>query len=247
MKLAINRNGAFYLYSHVVIIWFLLFVTPIYVKAQSGIKIGTTTSNFYYVDGIPVPYKGYDVDLRPYLGYDIELVQLNPQKPLFSYYVNVYRMFSLTNRLGFLPELSFSQKGANFSISDYEEIIYKVKINYIEFPLSFSFQYLQKDRVFSDVYLGGYGAYRINAYKKVAFHNTEADRIKINTVSHFDWGMHLGIDFKYQINNKYFLVDLRLFLGLANVFETPENWTNIYFESHKTKITGINLSLGYEI
>jgi hypothetical protein len=212
------------------------------VNAQLGIKIGTTASSFYYTDINPVPYKGFDIDLRPYLGFDIELVQTGDQKPLFSPYVSVFYTFNLTKRLGLRPELGFTQKGVNFSQFDYERIIYKVKISYIEIPLSVTYQILQKENSISELYFGGYAAYRINAIKKVASNNSSIKKIKVNSVSNFDTGLHLGVNYKH----KFFLIDFRFFMGLNNIFEKPENWTNIYFSTQKTKITGINISVGYE-
>ncbi len=229
------------------IYFFIAFFSPVIANAQYGIKIGTTVSSFYYPGSTPTPYNGFDIDLRPYLGYDVELVQTNPQKPLFSPFVSVFRRFSLTNRLGIQPELSFSQKGLDYSSSAYENVIYKVKINYLEIPVSFSYEYLQKEKALSHFYLGGYCAYRINAYKKVAFHNTSIQKTKLTSVTNYDLGVHFGVDYKYQIKNHFFLVDIRLFLGLNDLFMEPKDWTSIYFESHKTKITGINLSVGYEI
>ncbi len=215
--------------------------------AQYGVKMGTTLSNFYYPGGSPVPYKGYDIDLRPYLGYDVELVQLNPQKPLFSTYISVYRKFNLTDRIGLQPALAFTQKGVNFSLSTYEEITYKVKINYAEIPISFSYQFVQKEKILSEVYLGGFIAYRINAHKKVATHNKAVEKIKVNTVNDFDGGVHLGGNAKYQVKNHFLVLDLSLFAGLKDIFTAPDNWTDIYTETHKTKITGLYLSIGYEL
>jgi hypothetical protein len=95
-----------------------------------------------------MPYDEYDVDLRP-LGYDAGLTQTNPQKPLISPYISVYRRFDLAQRWALQPELSLSQKGVDFSYSIYEDIIYKIKISYLEIPLSFSYQYLQKENLLS--------------------------------------------------------------------------------------------------
>ena len=72
-------------------------------------------------------------------------------------------------------------------------------------------------------------------------------RSQVLIVKNLDYGVHVGVVFKYKINNHYLLFDMRLFLGLNDIFFNPKNWTNIYYSSHKTKITGINLSIGYEI
>ena len=237
-----------YLKIHrILVCLFILLAFPSVVSAQYGLKIGTTLSSFYYPGGSPVPYKGSDVDLRPYLGYDVELVQLNPQQPLFSTYISVYRRFKLTDKIGLQSALAFTQKGVNFGQSDYEETTYKVRISYLELPLSCSYQFIQKAKVFSDVYLGGYVAYQIDAHKEVAAHQQAVEKIQVNTLNDFDLGLHLGVNTKYQIKHHHLLLDLRYFVGLKDIFTTPDNWTTIYSETHKTRITGLNLSIGYEL
>lgn len=247
MKLISNIKKKTYIKRKVLVFsFFIALFFPVMVNAQIGIKVGSTLSSFYFAGSSPLPYNGYDVDLRPYLGYDVEIVQTNPQKPLLSPYISVFRRFKLTNRLGFQPELSFSQKGVDFSYSKYENIIYKVKINYLEIPFSLSYQYLRKEKILSHFYIGGYSAYKINAIKKVASHNTAIEITKLNSVKDLDFGVHAGIDLKYRINNHYLLFDMRLFLGLNDILFIPKNWTNIYYDSQKTKITGINIAIGYE-
>ena len=221
--------------------------SPSLLKAQYGIKGGVTASTFYFPGNLPIPYDGYDIDLRPYLGYDAGLVQTNPQKPLLSPHIYVLRRSALSNRWGFQSELGFSQRGVDFSYSKYENIIYKVKISYLEIPLSLSYQYLQKEKLSSHFYFGGYGGYKINGIKKVAFYNKKAYKTKLNSVNNFDFGIHLGTDFRYRINEHFLLFDIRLFLGITDIFTIPEGWTKIYYDSHQTKYTGINVSMGYEL
>ena len=214
--------------------------------AQYGIKLGTTLSSFYYPGDVPTPYKGFDIDLRPYLGYDVELIQLNPQKPLISPIISIYRRFNLSKRIGLQSEILFTQKGVDFSQADYEKIVYKVKINYLDIALSPNYQFIQKEKISGYLYLGGYGSFRLRAQKMVSTHSEEFEKTTIHTVNNFDWGLHFGNDYRYRINNRFLVFDLRLFLGMRNIFTTPEDWTDIYLETHKTKITGFNLSIGYE-
>ena len=236
-------------YQRFVLLIYLSIVFPLspQVKAQVGFKMGVTTSTFYYPGNSPTPYDGYEIDLRPYLGYDVGLVQTNPQKPLTSLYISVFKRIELSERIGFQPEISFSQKGVDFSNSKYESIIYKVKINYLDIPLSLSYQYLQKEKTVSNCYIGGFTSFRINSIKKTTSHNSPTQKKSFNAVKNFDFGVHAGVDLKYRLKNHFLLFDIRFFLGLNDVLFIPEGWTNIYYESHKTKITGINLSIGYEI
>ena len=219
---------------------------PKKISAQYGIKIGTSVSNFYYTGSSPVPYNDYDNDLSPFLGYDIKLVQAEPQNPLLSYYVSIYRSFHLTKKIGLRPELGFTEKGVNFSQNEYERIIYKVKIRYLEIPLSAFCLLRQTEKNGWEIYSGGYCALKLNAIKHVSTQTSGEIRQKVNSVKLFDGGLHLGANFKHRLYNDLLFVDLRIFIGFCNIFESPENWTSIYFETPKTKITGLNLSVGYE-
>lgn len=213
---------------------------------QYGFRTGTTVSSFYYPGSSPVPYQDYDVDLRPFLGYDVELVQTGPQKPLISNCTGVFYNFNLVHRLGLRPELNFTQKGVNFSRFDYEKIIYKVRISYLELPVSLTYKFIQKANSLAELYFGGYGAYSIRATKITAFTDTSPGRIKITSVRDFEAGLHTGFTYKYGVLDGFILFDLRLFLGLTDIFELPDGWTNMYFDNHKTRITGLHFSAGYE-
>ncbi|MCF8405545.1 MAG: PorT family protein [Bacteroidales bacterium] len=224
----------------------ILYLFPKTTEGQIGLKSGTTFSSFSYSDETINPNLGYDIDLRPYLGYDIEWVQLGDQKPVFGPFIGVYYNYPFAKRLSLRPELSFTQKGVNFSQRDYERIIYTVKISYLEIPLSVGCQYIEKEKFISELYLGGYGAIKINAVKKVASHNSEVEKTQLKSVENFETGLHLGLNFKYKIFEKFILLDVRFFNGLSNIFYMPEDQVKLYYTTPKTKNTGLNLTLGYE-
>ncbi|OQX75432.1 MAG: hypothetical protein B6D64_11615 [Bacteroidetes bacterium 4484_276] len=231
--------------AHLTCIFFLCAVHQT-TEAQIGVRIGTTISSFNYSDTKPNPNIGYDIDLRPYTGYDIEWVQLGGQKPVFSPYISVYYNFQISNRFGLRPELSFTQKGVSFNQHEYERIIYKLKISYFEIPFSVAYKFIKKEKFVSELYLGGYGTFKINAIKKVANHNSEIKKTQIENVNNFEAGIHFGVNFKHQIFDKFFLFDIRIFQGLSNIFHTPENQPKLYHSTPDTKITGVNLTVGYE-
>jgi hypothetical protein len=235
----INQIGFVFLIS---ISFFISFSASI--SAQIGIKVGTTASTFYYSDHLN-PKIEYDVDLRPVLGYDIEFVQLGSQKPIISPFLGVYYQFKLSPKLSIQPELCFHQKGVNFNQFEFERIIYQVRISYLEMPLSIACHINQNEKMASDLYFGGYGAIKMNAIKKVATHNEPVEKKKINSVNTFVGGIHIGVNYKRKLFEKFFLIDFRVFLGLSDLFEMPETWTNTYFDLQKTKTAGIHLTLGY--
>ena len=224
----------------------LLLFFPDSARAQFGIRLGTTISNFYYTDKTMDPDISYEIDLRPYLGYDIEWAQLGEQKPVYAPFIGIYYNYPLSKRFDLRPELAFTQKGVSFSRFDYERVIYTVKINYLEIPISFAYKFICREKFISELYLGGYGAFKINATKKVAIHHAPVEKTKIKDVKSFDAGIHLGLTFKYKIAEDFVLLDLRTFQGLCNIFSMPGDQPELYHSTQKTKIMGFNITLGYE-
>ena len=214
--------------------------------AQIGIKAGITVSNFYYTDRNMDPYLDFDIDLRPYLGYDVEWVQLGDQKPVNSPYFGAYYNYKFSKKFSFRPELFFTQKGVNLNQFDYERVIYRVKISYLELPLSIGYQFISKEKFTTEFYLGGYGAYALNAYKKTAAHDAEVEKKQIKNVREFEAGMHLGFHLRFKVSEKFIPLDIRYFIGLTDLFEMPDDQAKIYHSAQKTKNTGFNLTVGYE-
>ncbi len=239
INLSLNQNK-------ILLILFFLGVIQKAVHGQIGLKIGITASGLYYPAGPPIPYKDYDVDLRPYVGYDIELVQAKPQKPLLSPYVSVYYHLQMTEKFSFRPEINFTQRGVDFSQSDFEKIIYKIKINYLDIPVSLQYRFINKEHTQAHVYMGAYGAYQLSTRKMVGVQQKTPNRIPLNSVKDIAGGVLVGMDYLFNIKNEIILLDLRFFLGLTDILEEPENQPKLYFETHKTKVTGLNLSVGYE-
>lgn len=218
---------------------------PETVNAQFGIKTGMTVSTIYYT-GKPLPYDGYDIDLRPFLGYDVELVQIRAQSALFAPFISIYRTFRFSSRIGIRPELGFTQKGVRFHQDDYEGILYILKISYLELPLSVTYQYLRKPNSTGDIFFGGFGAYCLGAVKKVSSQEVSYTR-KIVSVKSFEGGIHAGFSYKRKVCSHFLCFEARVFLGLSDIFTIPKDWTDIYYETQKTKITGFNFSIGYEM
>lgn len=223
-----------------------LFPLPESAVAQLGVKLGTTASNFYYTEKGNNPDIGYEIDLRPYLGYDVGWVQLGDQKAVVAPFVGLYYQLRLNNRFVIRPEVSFTQKGVSFSQFDYERVIYQVKISYLEIPLSVACQFIKKEKFVSELYAGGFWAFRLNALKRVAVHRAPVAKTKLTNVSSFDVGIHFGLAFKYTLFGNFMVMDLRLFQGLHDIFTAPEDQPELYHRTQKTKITGFNITVGYE-
>ena len=246
MKKAKNLNM---LQLRMAVFMITLVIFSIQGKAEGhfGIKIGSAVSNLYYTATNSDPQSGLEIDLSPYLGYDVKWVQLAPQKALLAPYISIYYDKKLTDKISLRPEISFVKKGLSFSQYKYERIIYKVEISYLEIPLSLVYKLFQGKRTISEIYFGGYGAFKVDSVKKVAYHDSPIEKIQINTVNNFDWGIHLGAGYKRKIYKKTLIFDIRVFLGFIDVFSLPDSGTQKYFSTQKTKNTGAYLTLGYEL
>jgi hypothetical protein len=231
--------------SLIVILCFFSF--PMRMLASTiGIKLGVTASTFHYTDREMDPYIDFDVDLRPYLGYDIEWVQLGEQKPLFAPFASCYYDYKFADKFFLRPEVGIMQKGVVFNQYIYERIIYEVKITYLQIPLTIGYQVMNKDHFIVEFYMGGSGALKLNASKKVGYHNSNIQHFKINNVRNYDFSLLFGLDVKWKLFDKYFMFDIQTFIGLTDIFYPIENQSQLYQHTQKTKNTGLTLSLGYE-
>ena len=213
---------------------------------QFGLKAGISISNFYYPNQGPVPNLSYEVDLRPYFGYDIESVQLGEQKALPGFYISGYYEFNLTHWFSLQPELSFVQKGTNFSQHDYEDITYKIRINYLEIPLLIGFKYINKEKIESKFYMGGHASFRLSALKIVGTHNSEVTTTRLNNANAAVFGIDFGNILKYNIKKGFLILDLRAVIDVSDAFFIPDDQIRIYHKIQDIRTTGLYISVGYE-
>ena len=111
----------------------------------------------------------------------------------------MYYNFEITTRLSLLPEISFVQKGVDFSSSEYERVIYKVKISYLEISVSFDYSFIMKEKFNSSLYMGGYGAFKLNAVKKTALNDEDVTTAQLDQVKSFEAGIQFGLNFRYKV------------------------------------------------
>jgi hypothetical protein len=224
----------------------VLTVATCNLSAQFGIKAGLSVSNFYYTETGPVPDLSYEVDLRPYLSYDIESVQLGEQKALPGFYISAYYEFNLTRWFSLQPEISFVQKGTNFSQSNYENLTYKVRMNYLEFPLLVGFKYVNKEKIVSKFYLGGHASFRLHAVKVVETHNSDKTKTTLSNTNTAVFGLNIGNTLKFHIKKGFLILDLRAVIDLSDAFNIPEDQIRIYHQIQNIKTTGFYISVGHE-
>jgi len=216
--------------------------------AQVGIRLGVDISSFYYTDLNLDPDFDYEVDLRPYLGYDIRWVQFGAQKPVYYPSFGVFYKHRISNRFHFQQELVFKSKGVSFDQNSYNDIIYNVKINSLEYPVSLLYQPVRKENFILSLLLGGFGSYNVSAIKKTKSPiDDTVNKRPIKTIKNFDGGIHTGMVFSPKIHGKFIHFNLKIYMGLSDIFKQDSLGVNIYHSTQKTKITGIKFSIAYEI
>lgn len=220
--------------------------TTTHTKGQIGFKGGVGISNFYY-KGSPEPVYSYDIDLRPYFGYDIEWVQLLDQKPLITPYFGIYYDLDISKRLVFRPEINFTQKGVNFSNYDFEKVVYKVKLSYLEVPLSLAWKFVNKENFKTGLILGGYCAFKLAAVKISSIYESETEKTKLNNARALDYGIRFGLGFNPIIKSQRFRVDIVQSVGFGSMFDIPEDDIKLYDDVQKIKNIYLAISIAYEI
>lgn len=225
---------------------FFFFVLVPASQGQFGIKVGTSISNFSYVDTGPIPNLGFDIDLRQHLGYEIEWIQLGDQKPLITPYIGIYWSYKIVNRLKLITELSFMQKGVNFSQSEYEKITYKVKISYLEIPVLLSYSFIQKPKFVSELQSGLYGSLSLDARKIIEIYDSERSVSSLENARKIVSGFLFGLNFKYRIKEDFVLLNVRGFIDINDALLIPDDQVNIYHQIQKIKNVGTYITLGYE-
>lgn len=214
---------------------------------QIGFKAGMSFSSFSYVREGPVPNLSFEIDLRPHLGYEIYWLQLGEQKPLYAPYLGIYWSTTIIKRLKLLAELAFTQKGVNFSQSDYEKIKFKVQISYLEIPVLLSYDYIAKEKFIADIHAGIYGSLMLGAKKKVETQQTGMLVSDLANARNIVSGFAIGLNFKYKIVDHFLLLNLRTFIDINDALLVPEEQVHIYHTIQKVRNTGFYLTLGYEI
>ena len=99
----------------------LLLTNPL--GATIGIKGGISLTGLLSSTG----------DFRHVLGYEINSLTMGN---LMGFQAGIFKVFDLSGRLQIQPEISFALRGGDAGSNFvYDDIVYKIKIYYVEFPL----------------------------------------------------------------------------------------------------------------
>jgi hypothetical protein len=116
----------------------------------------------------------------------------------------------------------------------------------LEIPLSVALKFINKEKLHVELYLGGFAALNLHAYKKVSTENSNAEKAQLKNVSNADAGIQFGFDFKKKLKKGYLVFDIGAVIGLKDIYKSNTNDPALYHAIQKIKTTGFVINMGYE-
>ena len=212
-----------------IVAFLFLFMSPTF--AQIGIKGGFLVSD--------IAFQKYGQE--PYLGYEIGF--LDHRKPLYSFEVGAAAIFDLSKRFDFQPELLYALQGLNYSTDYlYDNITYKVNINYLKIPLLFRYKVCMKEKKRSGVYAGPYTSFNLKAVRVIELEG-EKDKTDMSNVKDIDFGVVAGYSLDLDLPSGQMIVDLRFGYSLINTMTPIDGNIPWYYGPSNEYVRNITISL----
>ncbi len=219
---------------HLFLVVALMFVM-VSLSAQIGIKGG--------IGAADIGFKKYGQS--PYIGYENN--SLIHEKPLLSFQIGMFYCLELGQKWTLQPELLFAAKGIDYSKKFlYDDITYKININYLELPVLIKYQLGKGEKWPTGIYLGPYSAYKLNATR-----NTKVEGVKesaeVTNVKSVDFGCLVGVMVNRKLNSGELTFDFRISYSLINMMDTIDGHIPEYDKMTDPYARNINItfSVGY--
>jgi len=209
----------------------LLFLFVSSASAQIGIKGGLLVSDIaFQKDG-----------QEQYLGYEIGF--LDHRKPLYSFEVGAAAIFDLSKRFDFQPELLYALQGLNYSTEYlYDNITYKININYLKIPLLFRYKVCMKEKKRSGVYAGPYTSFNLKAVRVMELEG-QKEKTDMSNVKDVDFGAILGYSLDLDLPSGQMIIDLRFGYSLINMMSPLDGNIPWYYGPSNEYARNITISL----
>lgn len=208
----------------------LLLAKPL--GAEIGIKGGMSLSGLLSSTG----------DYRHVLGYEMNGLTGGI---LMGFQAGFFKTFDLSHRLQIQPEISFALRGGDAgSTFIYDDIVYKIKIYYVEFPLIFKYRIWTKGAFSAGIFSGPYAALKIKAEKQTVIWKVE-EKTALDNVKTLDFGLLLGLGGEYDIGSGRVLLELRSAFGLKNMMEVLPGITRLYPDKDHIRNFYFSVIVGY--
>ncbi|MDF1868173.1 MAG: porin family protein [Saprospiraceae bacterium] len=181
----------------------------------------------------------------PYIGYENN--SLIQEKPLFSFQGGFFMLITLSHKWTLQPEMLYASKGINYSKNFlYDDITFRLHINYLQVPLILGYQ-IGNGKVWSSrPYFGSYAAWKINAKRLIKVEGVE-EQMKISNLKTFDFGGLLGCAVNRKLTSGEFTMDFRISYSLINMMNPIEGHIPEYNHNPDAYARNIciTLSAGY--
>jgi len=138
---------------------------------------------------------------------------------LLGFQAGFFKTFDLSRRLQVQSEIFYALRGGDGSTTFlYDDIVYRIKIHYVEFPLTLKFRVWGRGAFSAAVFAGPYAALKLKAEKKTRIWRVE-ESTPLENVKKLDYGVILGLAAEYDGRLGRVLLELRSGYGLGNSME----------------------------
>ena len=181
-------------------------------------------------------------DFRHVLGYEMNGLTMGN---LTGFQAGFFKTFDLSGRLQIQPEISFALRGGDAgSAFIYDDIVYKIKIYYAEFPLIFKYRIWTKGAFSAGIFSGPYAALKLKAEKQTVIWKVE-EKTALDNVKTLDFGLLLGLGGEYDIGSGQVLLELRSGFGLKNMMEVLPGTIRLYPDKDNIRNFYFSVLMGY--
>ena len=179
---------------------------------------------------------------KHYLGYEVGGLS---GKVLLGYQAGFFTTFNLSRKLQVQPEIFYALRGFDGSTTYlYDDIVYKIKIPYIELPLLLKFRIWTRKAFSAAIFTGFYTAMKLKAEKQSRIWKVE-EKTSLENVKKFDYGLMLGFCGEADSGRGRVLLELRSGFGLKNVMEAPPGTIRLRPGDVRMRNVYVSILIGY--
>jgi len=200
-------------------------------RAAAGFKGGISFSGLASTQGF-----------RHFLGYEMGGLSGGA---LLGFQAGFFKTFNLSRRLQVQSEIFYALRGGDSSTTFvYDDIVYRIKISFVEFPLTLKFRVWSRGAFSAAVFAGPYAALRLKAEKKTRIWRRE-ESTPLENVKMLDYGVILGLGGEYDGRRGRVLLELRSGYGLGNAMEAIPGAIRLHAENEAMRNIHVAVLVGY--
>jgi len=205
------------------------------VTAQFGIKGGPGISDIAFKLSGQTTYLGYEID------------HIEHNIPLTTFQFGFSQNIPIGRKFNIQPELLFVRQGLNYDIAFlYEDITYRVKINYLRVPLIIYYRSAPDKKRHPGLFAGPYISFKLNAIRELS-NEENFDENPVTNIHDIDFGMLGGICMDFDLPSGQLNLELRTSFSLVNMMDPIEGNLSWYYgpQSEYVRNVSITFLIGY--